>query len=61
MTMQGFANLGDSAELASVGYLLASDSFQDGILQGNMTFNGSLVASISLVGMIIGGLVVSGD
>merc|ERR1712150_276289 len=48
----GLANTGDSAEIGSMGFLLANQSFREEVIQGM----DGIVASCTYVGMFIGGL-----
>ena len=52
----GLANIGDATEYASIGFLLADEDFQHDILNDNTKSDGFL-ASVALMGLIIGGLV----
>eukprot|EP00521_Asterionellopsis_glacialis_P007502 CAMPEP_0195282404 /NCGR_PEP_ID=MMETSP0707-20130614/1288_1 /TAXON_ID=33640 /ORGANISM="Asterionellopsis glacialis, Strain CCMP134" /LENGTH=535 /DNA_ID=CAMNT_0040341369 /DNA_START=32 /DNA_END=1639 /DNA_ORIENTATION=+ len=48
----GIANTGDSAEIGSMGFLMANENFRDDVVQGN----DGLVASALYLGMLFGGL-----
>lgn len=48
----GLANTGDSAEIGSMGFLLANPAFREEVVQGQ----DGLVASATYVGMLLGGL-----